>query len=233
MFNYKEGRDLLLTQQLKPETEQMKEELAKLCEAHKLCPNNLNEVLNKASKHFSLLLKWNQKISLTTITNPKIAATQLYFESLFAIKFISNKIKSVADVGTGAGFPGLALALALPELSIALIESDNRKAAFLGEAKRTLNLTNIQIVNERFEKLSTSFDLITVRALEKLENQTLNLLSFAQNSQVVIFFTSLKVAENILLTYQKQLLRHKTEIVSLPESQTRVLLLLHNHKCFT
>ncbi|KAF0249458.1 MAG: 16S rRNA (guanine527-N7)-methyltransferase, partial [bacterium] len=176
MFNYKEGRNVLLTQHLKPETQQMKEKLAKLCEEHKLCPNNLNEVLNKASEHFSLLLKWNQKISLTTITNPQIAATQLYFESLFATKFISNKIKSAADVGTGAGFPGLALALALPKLLITLVESDSRKAAFLGEARRSLNLTNIQIANERFEKLSTNFDLVTVRALEKLETQILNLL---------------------------------------------------------
>jgi 16S rRNA (guanine527-N7)-methyltransferase len=218
---------------MKSETEQMKEELTNLCQLHQLCPNNLPYVVDKASEHFSLLLKWNKKISLTTITQPKIAATQLYFESLFASKFINNKIKSVADVGSGAGFPGIALALAMPNLPMTLIESDGRKAVFLTEAKRNLNLTNINIANERFENLFTSFDLVTVRALEKLENQIPSLLKFAQNSKLLIFFISLQTSEKVLLAYKRELLCYKPEIVPLPESQNRVLLLLYNIDCST
>jgi 16S rRNA (guanine527-N7)-methyltransferase len=211
----------------------MKEELTRLCKLHELCLNNLTDVIKKAGEHFSLLLKWNQKISLTTITNPKLAAIQLYFESLFAAKIIDDKIKSMIDVGTGAGFPGIPLALALPNMDICLIEADQRKFAFLGEARRSIKINNLTIINHRFQKVFCDSNLVTVRALEKLQTQIPHLLKFAAKSKLIILFVSHSTAEKILLTYQNQLSLYKKEITPLPESQNRVLLLLYNMSCST
>lgn len=208
--------------------EVLKEHLRKLCEDNLLCSTNLTEVVNKAGGHFSLLLKWNQKISLTTITDPKLAATQLYFESLFATKFIDEKINSITDIGTGAGFPGIPLALALPRMKTILIESDQRKFAFLGEVRRTLNLTNLTIINQPFQKVFSDSSIFTVRALEKLQTQIPHILKFAFNSKLLILFVSYSGAETILETYKDLLSNYKAEIISLPESQNRVLLLLYN-----
>lgn len=206
----------------------MKEELTRLCKLYQVCPTNLEEVVDKANQHFSLLLKWNEKISLTTITDPKLAANQLYFEALFATKFITDEIKTMVDIGTGAGFPGLVLGLALANLETTLIDSDQRKVAFLGEARRTLGLKNIKAVGSRFEEIVTNFDLVTVRALEKLEKQLPNIFKVATNSKLIILFVSLELAENILITYKNSLSNRKREIVQLPESKNRVLLLLYH-----
>jgi 16S rRNA (guanine527-N7)-methyltransferase len=218
---------------LNNEAEILKTKLKTLCENNLLYLNNLDEVINKAGEHFSLLLKWNQKISLTTITNPQLAANQLYFESLFAAKFIPPETKSLTDIGTGAGFPGLPLALALPQINTTLIESDQRKFAFLGETRRTLKLTNLSILNQRFQQVSSTSEIFTVRALEKLQTLIIPIINFASKAKLIIFFISQPTAKNILETYKKELLDYKIETISLPESENRVLLLLHNQKCFT
>jgi 16S rRNA (guanine(527)-N(7))-methyltransferase RsmG len=218
---------------MEPEINLMKEELVRLCQLHKFCPTNLNQIVDKTAKHFSLLLKWNQKISLTALTDPKQAAEQLYFESLFATKFISTEINSIVDIGTGAGFPGLPICFAKTALSITLIEADKRKAAFLAEVRRSLNLSNLKIVNDRFENLSLESDLITVRALEKLENQVPKIIEKSTKSKLIMLFVSLQTANNILSTYKNKLLSRKSEIIALPESKNRVLLLFHKNECFT
>lgn len=218
---------------MKAEIDLMKEELVKLCQLHQFFPTNLNQIIDKAAEHFSLLLKWNQKISLTTITDPKQAAEQLYFESLFATKFISNEINSVVDIGTGAGFPGLPICFAKTDSSITLIEADKRKAAFLAEVRRSLNLSNLKIINDRFENISLESDLITVRALEKLENQVPKIIEKFTKSKLIILFVSLQTANNILSVSKEKLLGRESEITALPESKNRVLLLFHKKECFT
>ncbi len=205
----------------------MKEELERLCKQYEVCLSNLDEVENKAKEHFSLLLKWNKKISLTTITDPKLAASQLYFESLFATKFIGSEIKSMVDIGTGAGFPGLPISFALPELEVILIDSDQRKTAFLAESRRSLGLKNVKTINSRFEEVTIDSDLVTIRALEKLEKQIPNIFKIASKAKLIILFISQTLAENILETYKNTLENRNSEIVQLPESKNRVLLLLY------
>lgn len=217
-----------MTVSINNEVEKMKEELVKLCEKHKLCQNNLSDVVNKASEHFLLLLKWNKKISLTKITDPKLAAKQLYFESLFPTRFIDKETKSLTDIGTGAGFPGIPIALALPEIETTLIESDQRKFAFLGEVRRTVKIPNLVIINQPFQKVLSSSNIVTIRALEKFQTQIPNILKFAARSKQIILFISLPTAETILETYKQELLSYKTEITLLPESENRVLLQLYN-----
>jgi len=118
--------------------------------------------------YISLLLRWNQRISLTTVVDP-IEILRFHFgESLFAAFSVPIKKGRLADVGSGAGFPGLPLCLAVPGLSVTLIESNTKKAAFLAEVVRELNLKQVDIRRQRIEDLPADvgqFDYITARAL--------------------------------------------------------------------
>src|ERR1700722_3313945 len=95
--------------------------------------------------YISILLRWNGKISLTTVTN-SIEILRFHFgESLFAAKAVPVENGRLADVGSGAGFPGLPLAMLLPDLDVVLIESNLKKATFLSEVVRTLRLGNAKV----------------------------------------------------------------------------------------
>jgi 16S rRNA (guanine527-N7)-methyltransferase len=89
------------------------------------------ELTVKFNAYIELLLKWNRKIALTTVTDPEEIVKFHFGESLFATSHYNLENSRLADVGTGAGFPGLALALAIPTLSVTLIESNLKKCAFL------------------------------------------------------------------------------------------------------
>lgn len=115
-----------------------------------------------------MLLRWNKRISLTRITDPHEILRFHFGESLFAINELRIRRGRLADVGSGAGFPGLALRIALPELQLVLIESNFKKAAFLGEVCRELSLSNVKVLRSRMEEISqgdSAYDFITARAL--------------------------------------------------------------------
>ena len=118
--------------------------------------------------YIELLLRWNQKIALTTITDP-IEIIRLHFgESMFAVNDVPIRHGRLADVGTGAGFPAIPISMAVPELECVLIESNQKKATFLAEVVRTLKLDRIQIFRGRMETYPVStqkFDFAISRAL--------------------------------------------------------------------
>ena len=118
--------------------------------------------------YVELLLRWNQKIALTTITDP-IEIVRLHFgESMFAANDVPIRHGRLADVGTGAGFPAIPIRMAVPELECVLIESNQKKATFLAEVVRTLKLDRIQIFRGRMETYPISaqkFDFAISRAL--------------------------------------------------------------------
>jgi 16S rRNA (guanine527-N7)-methyltransferase len=118
--------------------------------------------------YVELLLRWNQKIALTTITDPLEILRRHFGESLFAVNEVPIRHGRLADVGTGAGFPAIPISMAVPELECVLIESNQKKAAFLAEVIRTLNLKRIQIFRGRMESYAVStqnFDFTVSRAL--------------------------------------------------------------------
>ena len=118
--------------------------------------------------YVELLLRWNQKIALTTITDP-IEIVRLHFgESMFAVNDVPIRHGRLADVGTGAGFPAIPIRMVVPELDCVLIESNQKKATFLAEVVRTLKLDRIQIFRGRMETYPISaqkFDFSISRAL--------------------------------------------------------------------
>ena len=119
-------------------------------------------------KYIPVLLRWNEKIALTTITDPPNIVRFHFGESMFGASAVPIKEGRLADVGTGAGFPGLPLKLLLPSLDLVLVESNAKKASFLSECARELNLTGVEVNRGRFEDMKSTehmFDYVTARAL--------------------------------------------------------------------
>jgi 16S rRNA (guanine527-N7)-methyltransferase len=113
--------------------------------------------------HYELLLRWNQVINLTAIRNVEDAVERHYFEALFLAERLPANVGSVADVGSGAGFPGFPVAVVRPECLVTLIESDQRKAVFLREASR--GLANVRVLAKRAEEVAESFNCVVSRAV--------------------------------------------------------------------
>src|SRR2546422_9686107 len=119
-------------------------------------------------KYIDLLLLWNHKVNLTSIADPEEILRRHFGESMFAAHSVFIETGRLADVGSGAGFPGLALKLLAPDLEVFLIESVMKKAAFLLEVVRHLNLTGVKAVVSRFEDLRDTLaplEFICARAL--------------------------------------------------------------------
>jgi len=121
----------------------------------------------KTKLYINLLLRWNEKVPLTTITSTKEILRFHFGESLFGIVAGRIEERRLADVGSGAGFPGAPLAMALPGLQVILIESNAKKAAFLSELKRELLLQNLAVYRGRAESMAAEerFDIVTARAV--------------------------------------------------------------------
>jgi 16S rRNA (guanine527-N7)-methyltransferase len=115
-----------------------------------------------------LLLRWNQKIALTTITDPAEILRFHFGESMFAAGQVPIRHGRLADVGTGPGFPAVPISMVSPELRCVLVESNHKKATFLAELVRTLNLDRVDIYRGRMEAFTEStvrFDFCVSRAL--------------------------------------------------------------------
>ena len=119
------------------------------------------EQISGLSAHFELLLKWNQKMSLTTVTDPVEAATRHYGESLLLAQRLTPG--SVVDIGSGAGFPGIPAAIMRPDCRFDLVESNQRKAVFLREAVRSL--AGVRVLAQRADVLPGKYDWVVSRAV--------------------------------------------------------------------
>lgn len=122
----------------------------------------------KVAKYIDLLALWGRRMSLTAIKDPEEVVRAHFGESIFALSLSSLSEGRLADVGTGAGFPGLALKLTIPELPVALIEPNRKKCAFLNEIVRTLGLSGVEIIPLTFEGTKieeNSLATVTCRAL--------------------------------------------------------------------
>jgi 16S rRNA (guanine527-N7)-methyltransferase len=127
-------------------------------------------LVDRIQVYLRLLLKWNQSISLTAITDPKQIVRFHFGESLFAASVVPIRNGRLADVGSGAGFPGLPLKLLLPDLDLTLIEASAKKATFLSELIRKLKIDHAQVFHGRAEESDKEaavppFDFVAARAL--------------------------------------------------------------------
>ena len=113
--------------------------------------------------HFRLLSYWNKRINLTSIRDFDTAVLRHYCESLFFAARLPKSFVSIADIGSGAGFPGIPIAVLRPDCQVALIESVQKKVAFLREATR--GWENVRVIARRAEDVEERFDLIVARAV--------------------------------------------------------------------
>ena len=118
--------------------------------------------LGRLEAHYRLLVKWNRVINLTRIEEESEAVRRHYAESLFLAQQL-GAASSVADLGSGAGFPGVPVAILNPDVKVTLIESHARKSVFLKEATR--DLSNVRVLTRRFEDVSERFDCVISRAV--------------------------------------------------------------------
>jgi 16S rRNA (guanine527-N7)-methyltransferase len=129
------------------------------------------ELLERLRNYLDLLLRWNARMNLTAVREAEQIVTRHFGESLFAARVLLNDrlTGTLADVGSGAGFPGIPLKLWSSATHLTLIESQNKKATFLREALRTLKL-EAEVFHGRAEQWGGTADLVTLRAVEKFES---------------------------------------------------------------
>ncbi len=121
------------------------------------------EQIRLLDAHYQLLLKWNQVLNLTRIENMEDAIVRHYGEALFLAEHLPAGALRIADIGSGAGFPGFPVAVVRPDSEVTLIESHQRKAVFLREATR--GLKNVRVLAQRAEEVRESFDVAISRAV--------------------------------------------------------------------
>ncbi|MCU1338484.1 MAG: gidB [Bryobacterales bacterium] len=129
--------------------------------------------LDLLEAHYDLLVQWNARLNLTRIESVEESVRLHYCESLFVgTKLPAGRLR-IVDVGSGAGFPGIPIAILRPECTVTLVESHQRKAVFLREATR--NVKSVSVVTDRAENLKTEFDWLVSRAVSPDEVVKLNL----------------------------------------------------------
>jgi 16S rRNA (guanine527-N7)-methyltransferase len=120
------------------------------------------------AKYLVLLKEWNETVPLTSIEEDTEIVARHFGESIFATSLLPMERGRLADVGSGAGFPGLPLKIAFPELEVTLLEPNGKKCAFLREVQTALGLSGVKIVRSRYEDFGAppnSFNFICSRAL--------------------------------------------------------------------
>lgn len=121
--------------------------------------------ISQLEQHYDLMMRWNRRMNLTSIRTVEEAVTRHYCESLFVGSHLKlPEASTLVDVGTGAGFPGIPIAILHPEFKVSLVESHQRKAVFLREATR--QLPTIRVLGVRIEASTETFSLLLSRAVE-------------------------------------------------------------------
>jgi len=148
------------------------------------------------SRYLALLNRWNTKVNLTALSAPDELVDRLVLEPAAAVRLLPSDIEWVTDIGSGGGSPAIPLKLMLPRLKLRMVEAKTRKAAFLREAVRHLELTDIVVETARFEELAErpalleSQDAITARAV-RLETKQLSVLQqLLRPGGLLLVFTS-------------------------------------------
>lgn len=198
--------------------------------------------LDHISMYIDILLKWNARINLTAIREPEEIVTRHFGESLFAARHFFPSRSNVgtadprwpaersstrlADLGSGAGFPGIPIKLWAPDISLTLIESNHKKATFLREVARVLTLAKVDIQNTRAETLPpASFDIVTLRAVENFDSAlpaAARLIAPSGRLALLVGASQLERARSLLSSFAW------AQPLEIPKSRSRILAIAEN-----
>jgi len=122
-------------------------------------------------RYYKLVLKWNSRLHLTTLTTPDAFVKRHLNEAIFVEKRILPTIDEFWDIGSGVGIPGIPVAVLRPDMEVWLVEANRRKALFLEEVAAELQLKHVRVVNARFETIDTFSPqaCLAARAVERME----------------------------------------------------------------
>jgi 16S rRNA (guanine527-N7)-methyltransferase len=129
-----------------------------------------DQMIDQLMTYLNLVEKWNRVYNLTAIRERDEMIKLHFLDSLSILKHVH--VKNILDVGSGAGFPGIVLAITKPELKVTVMDSVNKKTTFMQQVKSELSLTNLDVVNSRVEDYqpTTLFEAVTSRAFSSLKN---------------------------------------------------------------
>jgi 16S rRNA (guanine527-N7)-methyltransferase len=180
--------------------------------------------LASISTYIDILRRWNARLNLTAVRGEENIVTRHFGESLLAARRLfpsARESARVADLGSGAGFPGLPLKIWAPSLHLTLIESNHKKATFLREATRALALSGVEVFDQRAEQFpAASADVVTLRAVERFERVlpvAARLLAANGRLALLIGRDQLSRLPALLPSF------HFSELVPIPWSESRVL----------
>ena len=169
------------------------------------------EVIDGLSSYFELLRKWNRKVSLTSLPVEEAgdeAIDRLIVEPVVATKYLPKSSTIALDIGSGGGSPAIPMKLAVPELSLRMVESKTRKAAFLREVIRSLELAETMVEAVRFEELlirpalHDSADVVTMRAVRVDQKTLTELQSFIRPGGLLFLFGAGPLVPSLLAVPQ-------------------------------
>lgn len=156
--------------------------------------------------YYEMLVEWNEVMNLTAITEFQDVMKKHFVDSVSLIKaYDVTRESSVIDIGTGAGFPGLALKIAFPQLKVTLLDSLNKRILFLNAVIEKLNLSDVETIHGRAEdfakpgKLREQYDLCVSRAVANLSTLSEYCLPFVKKEGMFISYKSEKISEEILM----------------------------------
>jgi len=174
-------------------------------------------------QYIKTLLAWNEKLNLTAIRDPLEVLYRHFCESMYAAPAVPVENGRLADVGSGGGFPGLPLKILRPELRVFLVESNLKKATFLAEIIRELELTDTQVLVRRYEELGEEIaplDFLCARALGEFPS----FLEWAGSQQIAAKQVILWIGARDLPELQKIRTWDWREPIPVPNSLRRLLL---------
>lgn len=128
------------------------------------------DIRAKLQTYHDLLVKWQKSVNLVAPSTIGDAWNRHFEDSLQLVSLIPNDAKTLVDIGSGAGFPGLVIGIARPDVKVTLVESDSKKCTFLLAVSRETGAQNVDVVHGRVEEVlpGTRFDVVTARALASL-----------------------------------------------------------------
>jgi len=168
-------------------------------------PDDFFDNITKYKEH---LFKWNRVHNLTGAKDER-TVDEFIYDAIFPISFLP-KCKNLLDIGTGAGFPGLILAMGLPETEVTLVEPLAKRASFLQFIKADLNLENVRVIKKRVEEMQSEiFDVVTSRAVTDTDMLLKISENFRDKNSKLLFYKGERVYDELSKDIKHKVIKMK------------------------